>query len=1109
MPDTQLTPCPLEIALLGSLLVRVHGRPLPRLSSRKGSSLLAFLTLKGNRPVERGFLSGTLWPDSTDSRALFNLRQCLSNLRHALGDQAYRLSSATPRTLCVDLSGAAVDVMEFDAAVAGNEIPSLERAIGLYRGPLLEDCSDDWVFLERQQREHDYLGALERLAQHALSIGRPAIAAVHLRKALAVDPLRESLQRALMQALADAGDYNAALLAYRMLRRLLSDGMHAEPDAITQGLYHQIRQQAERRSAPAPLTGTGRTALPAAVDRTATSTASSLDDPKWPNNLPFQPTSFIGRDADKVAVKQILASTTLLTLTGAGGCGKTRLALEVGTELREEYPDGVWLVELAPLAAPELVERTLLGVLGLREEPERTSTETAGAFLHSQQALLILDNCEHLVDTCAQMATALMRGCARLKILATSREPLRVPGESVWLVPALPVPDAQILRSEKAAWSTVLKYDACILLIERAKGHRPDLTLSSANAIWAARICERLDGIPLALELAAARVPVLTLEEIASRLDQRFRLLTSGSRTDLPRHRTLRALIDWSWDLLTQGEKHLLGRLSVFAGGWILEAAAAICSEPILKASGNADQTGPIESGSRLDMIRKAGAPGSMRQIAAARSGLGCTETPSTASALRHDDSIATLQRPEHRPIDDWEVLDLLSSLVDKSLVIAETSPGRIRYRLLETVRQYAREKLEEREEAAEVKTRHRDWFLAFAKEAGGKLRGPELATWLDRMDREHDNLRAALAWSVTNLREDATSALSLCGALCGFWELRGHIAEGRRWSDSVLKSHAGSGEPKELARALTGVGNLAREQSDYSSAQALYEQGLEVYREIGDRQGIAASLLGLGSVDFARGNHSSALGSYEHSLGIYREIGDRQGMAAALASVGNAAKSRGDYGAAREYYEQSLAIHREVGDRWGMANLLHNLGFVAADQGDSILARHYYQQSLELKREIRDPLSIALSLHNLGSELFRQGDYAAARDYHEQSLAIKREIGDRQRMSYSLLVLGNISAAQGDNHSAEDYQEQGLEIFREIGDRLGIATALSNLGNLAIADGRVSLARDHHRQAMALLREIGYRLGIADSLESHAKLATADGELKRAARLWGATSAL
>ena len=629
----------------------------------------------------------------------------------------------------------------------------------------------------------------------------------------------------------------------------------------------------------------------------------SLDNPELPNNLPPQVTSFIGREKEILEVKSLLGKTRLLTLSGSGGCGKTRLALQVAAEVLEDFPEGVWLVELAGLSDPGLLASTVAQALHIKEQAGQTIQQTLLEGLKSKAPLLILDNCEHLLSACAQLVAVLLRSCPNVRVLATSREGLGIGGEQSYRVPSLTSPDLK----QKATPHSLSQYEAVHLFIDRACFHKPDFAVTNANAPALAQLCHHLDGIPLAIELAAARVRSLPVEEINTGLDNRFRLLTGGDRAALPRQQTLQALIDWSYDLLTASEKLLLCRLCVFMGGWTLPAA---------------------------------------EQVGAGQSTTGET-------------------------IEDREVFDLLTGLADKSLVLTEEQGGSARYRMLETVRQYGRDRLVESEGSEAARARHRDCFLALAEAAEPKLLGAEQAEWLNRLEAEHENLRAALDWSLGE--KNAVEALKLCGALWRYWSNRGYLSEGREYCERASETAGGEETTKERAKALNGAGVLASEQGDYGSACVYHEESLAIRREIGDRGDIAYSLSGLGIVAYEQGDYAPAQAYYEESLAIYREIGERRGIANSLGNLGNVASEQGDYGSARTYYEESLSIMREIGDRRG----------------------------------------IAYSLNWLGDLVFKQGDYGFTYACYEESLFIMREIGDRKGILYLLYAFANVAAVK------------------------------------------------------------------------------------------------
>jgi predicted ATPase/class 3 adenylate cyclase len=707
------------------------------------------------------------------------------------------------------------------------------------------------------------------------------------------------------------------------------------------------------------------------------------------HNLPRQLTTFIGREPQMAEVKQLLATTSLLTLTGSGGCGKTRLALQVAAELLEEYADGVWLVELAALADPALLPQTVAAALGLREEPNRPLTATLVDYLRPKSLLLVLDNCEHLLTACAQLADTLLRAAPHLRVLASSREGLGIAGELTYRVPSLSLPDPRSLPPVER----LAEYEAVSLFLDRARFSRPGFSLTPQNAAAVAQICQRLDGIPLAIELAAARVRALPVEQIAARLDDRFRLLTGGSRTALPRQQTLRALIDWSYNLLSEGEQTLLRRLSVFSGGWTLGGAEAVGAGAVVAA---------------------------------------------------------------------WEVLDLLTSLVDKSLVAYDEQGGEGRYRLLETVRQYARDRLLEAGEAAAVRTRHLEFFLNWAEQGPGH----------ERLEAEHDNLRAALGWSGAQGQGEA--GLRLGGALWGFWEMRGYWREAREYVAGLLALPGAEARTAARALALQRGGWLAWRQGDYGTARALLEESLAISREHGDKRDIAKSLTGLGNVAHDQGDYGTAQALLEESLTIFREIGDKWSIARSLASLGRVAGDQGDYGTARALIEESLAIFRESGDKAGISWSLLGLGSVALSQGDSGAARVLLEESLAIFRERGHKLGIAWSLTILGNVARNEGDAGAARALFEESLAIFREVWDKQGIAKSLCGLGIVVRDQGDLGAARVLIEESLVIFRELGDKEGIAYNLEGLAAVAVAQAQSERAACLFGAAEALREAMG-----------------------------------
>jgi predicted ATPase/class 3 adenylate cyclase len=668
----------------------------------------------------------------------------------------------------------------------------------------------------------------------------------------------------------------------------------------------------------------------------------SLSNPALPNNLPVQVTSFIGREKEIADVRTLLSNTRLLTLTGSGGGGKTRLGLQVAAELLEGGGDGVWLVELAPIADKNLVVQTIAHALGVREEIGRPLQQTLVEHLKPRNLLLLLDNCEHVLDTCVPLADALLRQCPQVRILATSREAMGIAGEQTYRVPSLSVPT----DPKRATVESLGQYEAVRLFTERARAVQPAFTITNAPAL--AQLCVRLDGIPLAIELSAARLRSLSVEEINQKLDNRFRLLTGGSRTALPRQQTLRALIDWSYDLLNAQEKRLLSRLAVFAAGWSLEAAEHV----------GAGEAGGSEAGS----------------------GEG---------------------------IEDWEILDLLTSLVDKSLVVAEPQEGHTRYRLLETVREYARDRLREQEEYEALRKRHQVFFTTFAEAAEPQLLGSEQAVWLERVEREHDNLRSAMEWS------EAECSLRLAGALWRFWQVRGYFQEGEQWLSAVLARADAETPATVKAKALNGAGVLARSQGNYAQARTWVEESTDLYRKAGDKRGLATTLTNLGLIAFEQGDYAAARTLHAESLALGRELGDKRAIATSLNNLGLVANEQSDDLTARENYAESVGLLRELGEKGGLASVLNNLGNIAHNREEFAVARALYNESLTLRRELGNRQGIAISLVNLGSVAHTQGDYTASQQMYAESLALFEEMGNRVGIAYALGAFADLAYAQ------------------------------------------------------------------------------------------------
>jgi predicted ATPase/class 3 adenylate cyclase len=624
-----------------------------------------------------------------------------------------------------------------------------------------------------------------------------------------------------------------------------------------------------------------------------------------PNNLPVQPTALIGREREAAAAAALLrqADVRLLTFTGPGGTGKTRLSLQVAADLLDDFADGVFFVPLAPISDPALVASTIAGVLGVKEAPGQALDAGLKAFVHDKQLLLVLDNFEQVVPA-APLVAAMLAGSPGLKALVTSREVLRVYGERDFPVPPLALPDPHRLPPLEQ----LTQYEAVRLFITRAQAVKADFQVTNDNAPAVAEICARLDGLPLAIELAAARSRLLPPQALLTRLTSRLKLLTGGGR-DLPaRQQTLRGAVDWSYDLLEPGEQALFARLALFVGGCTFEAAEAVCNA-----------AGDLEV----------------------------------------------------------DVLDGLAALVDKSLLRqSEDAEGEPCFLMLETIREYALERLDATGYAPSGRPAHAAYYLTLAEQAASELQGPEQARWMARLEREHDNLRAALAWALD--QGDAEIGVRMGAALWSFWLTHGYLSEGRRRLDAALAQSAAL-PPALRALALRGAGILAAEQGDYARAQAVFEE----------------------------------------ILAMSRELGDRRLTATALNSLGMVAMNTADYARARDFYEQGLALRRELHDAYGEAVVLNNLGSVAQYLGDFAEATRFYEASLVLARQMGDQMGIAATLINLGEVALEQGRYGEADALHHESLKLYQEVGDLHGILLCLERLAAVAGAHGDGARA------------------------------------------------------------------------------------------
>jgi len=692
----------------------------------------------------------------------------------------------------------------------------------------------------------------------------------------------------------------------------------------------------------------------------------------FPNNLPIQLTSFVGRTKEIGQIKNRLQQYRLVTLTGSGGVGKSRLSIQVASEVLTDYPDGAWLVELAPVTDPALVPQTVCAALDVTPSGNIPARSVLTDYLQPKKTLLVVDNCEHLIDACVQLTDGLLHACPNLRIIASSREALGIEGESAYHVPSLSLPDSH------TDLQAIQESEAVKLFIDRANALLPEFELTESNAPVIAQICQRLDGIALAIELAASRVKLLTVEQIAARLDDAFRLLTGGARTALPRHQTLRGTIDWSYNLLTAEEQKALRRLSVFVRGWTLEAAEAVCENP--------------------------------------------------------------------------DMLDLLTHLVDKSLVAVDREHGsEARYHLFETIRQYLREKLVESGEVEQIRDKHLEYCLKLAQKAEPELYGRGQIEWMQKLEDEHENMRAALEWS---LQGNIIASQELAYTLWWSWYLNGHLGEGYEWLEKMLAVSSGD-ETLIRAKLLSGAGWLADRLMDYEVARKLSEESLALFRKLGNEMGTAFPLSVLG--------HISAAVSYDYeqstqyaraSLDIFKHARNQWGVSHVLRELGFAVDLQGDFVQAQKFYEQSLMICKEIGDQAGLAHSLFIMGESIACQGKPTQAMKLYEEALGFAKAVKSKPTTATILTGMGHVASYSGDYERGRQLLEEAMEIHRKMGDQAGVSRALRYLGWTARLQGDYPKARSIYIECLQSSYRVQNKDSIIADLMHVGNLRLVQG-------------------------------------------------------
>jgi predicted ATPase/DNA-binding SARP family transcriptional activator len=884
----------IEFRILGPVEALVNGTPIP-LGGPRQRALLALLLLEPGRIVAVDRLVDELWHGEPPEGASTTLRSYVARLRAVLAGNAEIKGGAGGYTL--EVPPQQIDAVRFERLTREGEealargavrraAERLSEADSLWRGrPFGELATDGTLRVAAEGLDELRLRSLEQRIEADLALGRSAELVEELEALIRDHPYRERLWRQLMLALYRAERQADALAAYGRARTILDEQLGLEPSEELRRLERAILRQE----------------VPAVVP------------PEERHNLPAQVTSFVGREAELEEIQRLLAEARLVTLTGVGGTGKTRLALEAAARELTDFPDGVFFVDFALLTDEALVARHVAAALEVREQPDAPATELIVARLRGAELLLVLDNCEHLRDACAELAHLLLSACPRLRVLATSRERLGAPGEVDYPIPPLSVPppdaDPDELRSSEAVR----------LFLQRARAARPRLADDATAIASAARICRGLDGLPLAIELAAARAKALSLDEIGARLADRFRFLVSWRRLTAARHRTLREAMDWSYELLSNEEQSLLARLSVFAGSFSLDAVAPVCLDG-----------------------------------------------------------------------DEERALELVGRLVDASLVVPEEREGRMRYRLLETVRQYAAERLDD-PARADTARRHADHYLELAERRSREVEDRGLLTPLASLAVDDGNLLAAL-----HHMEDAGETareLRLCGALWRYWWLRGDIAYGRRRLEGAIRRSSRQGTAAR-ARALRGASNLAHRQGDLETAVALGEESASISLELGDTLAVARAQMAVGNAVSSLGDSSRAETLYRESASAFREAGASWDLATALLNMGDLALGRGDLDETERVATESLTLFRATGDDSGAAANLGNIGFALLERGEPQRASGPLAEALELADRLGFGEWIATMLEGLAAVAAADADDRRAARLLGASARLREDIG-------------------------------------------------------------------------------------------------------------------
>ncbi|WP_240981646.1 MULTISPECIES: BTAD domain-containing putative transcriptional regulator [unclassified Streptomyces] len=1141
----------MRFGVLGPLAVWTEDGTAVAVPEAKVRALLACLLTHRGEPVPVDRIVDEVWPDDPPARPASALQNKVWRLRRTLEAAepgAKALLVSRPPGYVLEAPPGSVDADRFRALAErarATEHPAaraalLGDALAEWRGPVLADFADeDFVRATAARLEEQRLTALEERAESRLALGLHVEVADDLGDAVALHPLRERLRAVHLRALYLSGRQSEALTGYEEVRARLADELGVGPGPELTALHRAIlTRSADLDPTPRPPSTPTPTPTPTPIRTPASALA--------PSSVPAALTGLIGRDDAVEELGALLRTRRLVTLTGSGGVGKTRLALAAAARATDAFPGGVRLVELAALdraggerrRATALAEvREAVGrAVGVRDDVPPTPgtdplplVDRIARAVGDAPALLVLDNCEHVVEPVAELAARLLAAAPALRILATSQVPLGLTGEHLREVPPLPRPEA----GERLDPAEAARFGAVELFVARATAAAPGFTLDAATADAVAAICRRLDGIPLALEMAATRVRALGVREVAARLDDRFRLLAVGSRDAPARQRTLRSVLDWSWDLLGPGERTVLRRLSVHADGCALDAAEEVCaagpgpsgpdrpdgrdpSEALgsmdalgpADALGRADALGPMDAFGRADALGPMDAPGSADFLDPA----SALDPVSPLDASRALDPASPLDPSRAldptSALDPADVLDHLARLVDASLVVAVPAggDGAVRYRLLESVAAYGTERLREAGEAESVRAAHRAHYLRLAERAEPLLRGAEQGYWLRRLDEETANLRGALDSAVT--AGEAETALRLATSLCWYWRLRGRGAEAERSLAAAL-AVPGPAPAGLVARATAWLGGVRLASGGSVDPDADYRSALHAYEDVHDPMEEARAAWFLGSHLYGIGDATASAWLVDGALARFEELGDDWGAAAALATRSFHAKLRGDFGALLRDGERSLEIFRGLGDEWGQLQAMVPLQTRAGIVGEYAYAGELHRACLDIALRLGLRREASFQLSGLGRIALLTREYGKAREYHERARRLAVEQTDGFGEQYAEIGLGMGARREGDLDAAETHMRNVLDTHRRMGYEPGMpALILAELGFAAELRGDAERALELQRSGLAAARATGDPRALALGLEGLAGAVSLAGDPARAARLLGAAAA-